>query len=223
MSDYYDEAMLAGYYDYKVLSESLSKEINDDSDVLEIGVGTGLMLEELFKIKPNCNYTGIDHTDSMLEEAKKRLPHSIKLIEKDVLDMNLDTKFNVIFSHGGVWGFAEKMFGSHILNKESNKEGLKNIHKHLKSQGKFLISIQSSHENSDVILKNNIIFRQTVKEVDDILYKEYIFERNGELLSKQYGTYQLWKGDEIDKLFRSSGFIDAGVTEDNKFRIYKLA
>jgi 16S rRNA A1518/A1519 N6-dimethyltransferase RsmA/KsgA/DIM1 with predicted DNA glycosylase/AP lyase activity len=50
MSNFYDDAMLAGYYNYQSIAKSLAKEIKDSSKILEIGVGTGLFMEQLCKI-----------------------------------------------------------------------------------------------------------------------------------------------------------------------------
>jgi cyclopropane fatty-acyl-phospholipid synthase-like methyltransferase len=222
MSDFYDDAMLAGYYDYKAGAESLANFIKDNSKVLEVGVGTGLFMEQLSKVNPNCDYYGIDHTDSMLIRARKKLNSKIKLSQEDVIDMNLNEKFDVIFSHGGVWGFTEKLFGGHIFNEQKNKQGLTNISQHLKSNGKFFINIQPSHSNSDIVIKDNIIFKQIVNKVNNILYKDYIFEEDGKILSEQRCTYRLFNEKETENLLTECGFKDLGISADGKFKILGL-
>lgn len=105
IADFYDEAMLAGYYDYKSSALSLGQIIKKNFKVAEIGVGTGLFLEQLCKIKPESQYYGIDYSDKMLKYAKRRLYDTVKLFNEDVLSMQLNEKFDVIFSHGGTWAF----------------------------------------------------------------------------------------------------------------------
>jgi hypothetical protein len=159
----------------------------------------------------------------MIVTAKYKLPKDINLFSEDVINMKLDKKFDIIFSHGGVWVFLEKVFLSHIFDDEKNKNALINIKYHLKNNGKFFINIQSNHSNSYTTLKKNIVFKQIVEEKDNFCYKDYIFEKDEKILSTQRCTYKLKRDKEIDKLFKECGFIDSGVTEDNKFRIYKLA
>ncbi|MFK5976726.1 MAG: class I SAM-dependent methyltransferase [Sulfurovum sp.] len=219
MSDFYDDAMLAGYYDYMSIAQSLANEIENNSKILEVGVGTGLFMEKLYKIKPNCIYYGIDHTQSMITQAEKKLNPTIKLLQEDITLMKLDEKFDVIFSHGGVWVFLEKVFLSHIFDDKKNIQGLKNIKNHLNKNGKVFINIQPNHSNSKIKIKDNIIFEQIVDEKDDFCYKDYHFKKDGKLISSQRCTYRLRKNQEINELFTECGLIDLGITSDGKFRV----
>lgn len=72
MSGYYDLIMTSGYYDYpKIVNELLAGP--GFRSVLEIGCGTGLILEELASRKHDIDITGFDLTEAMLAIAKERL------------------------------------------------------------------------------------------------------------------------------------------------------
>ena len=72
MAGYYDVIMTSGYYDYAKIVDSLVSH-HPERNVLEIGCGTGLILEELAKRQPKLPITGIDLTAPMLSIAQKRL------------------------------------------------------------------------------------------------------------------------------------------------------
>jgi len=222
MAEFYDVALLSGYYDYEQAAKSLASYIQAGNSVLEIGVGTGLLMAPLFNQQPECEFYGIDHTRNMLEKAKERLNPKVHLLEEDVGDMQLGKQFDVIFSHGGVWVFLTDVFMSHIQDDDFNKKALANIYQHLKKGGLFIINIQSMHKSAETPLKDGLIFRQVVDEQDTVCYKDYIFEKEGKILSKQRCTYRLWRGEEGRKLLEDEiGFQYLEISSDDKYRIYK--
>ncbi len=56
---------------YKVMAEVSPQ---NTKELLDLGCGTGLELDEIFKINPNVCVTGIDLTQAMLDELKKKHP-----------------------------------------------------------------------------------------------------------------------------------------------------
>ena len=72
MASYYDVIMTSGYYDYAKIVDNLVLQ-DQVEKVLEIGCGTGLILEELARRKSSIQISGIDFTGPMLDIAKKRL------------------------------------------------------------------------------------------------------------------------------------------------------
>ena len=107
IADYYDILMTDGYYDYTEISDSLCKVIGDRTDILELGVGTGLVVEKILERKPNFKITGVDNTHAMIEKAKKRIGDRIKYELQDVTKLNLDLQFDAAFSVGGCWYFID--------------------------------------------------------------------------------------------------------------------
>lgn len=87
MSDFFT-ARVEGYDDHMIktvegckegyikMAELLPKEVNE---LLDLGCGTGLELDEIFKIKPLINVTGIDLTQAMLDKLKQK--HADKNLE----------------------------------------------------------------------------------------------------------------------------------------------
>ena len=71
MSTYYDVIMTSGYYDYKKIVDGVLNQ--PSANILEIGCGTGLILEEIAKRNPAISLTGMDLTQAMLNIAQKRL------------------------------------------------------------------------------------------------------------------------------------------------------
>lgn len=61
---------------YKVVAENIPAKTEK---LLDLGCGTGLELDEIFKFKPNISVTGIDLSAEMLEKLKSK--HSDKKIE----------------------------------------------------------------------------------------------------------------------------------------------
>ena len=72
MSGYYDLIMTSGYYDYPKIVDALMASQGFQS-VLEIGCGTGLILEELAKRNTGVEITGFDLTQAMLNIAEQHI------------------------------------------------------------------------------------------------------------------------------------------------------
>jgi len=62
--------------------------------VLEIGCGTGRNLSWLRSLWPGAELTGVELTDAMLEQARRRLPDAVKLIPADVLAWQHGQKYD---------------------------------------------------------------------------------------------------------------------------------
>ena len=95
MSHYYDLIMTSGYYDYKKIVNELVGS-SDFANVLEIGCGTGLILEELAHRKSNIEITGFDLTAAMLAIAKQRLLayENVQLTQQNVVEDRKSTRLN---------------------------------------------------------------------------------------------------------------------------------
>jgi ubiquinone/menaquinone biosynthesis C-methylase UbiE len=72
MSSYYDLIMTSGYYDYDAIVNHLA-DFDQAQSVLEIGSGTGLILQRLAARRPALRLAGIDLTQAMLDIAADRL------------------------------------------------------------------------------------------------------------------------------------------------------
>jgi Methylase involved in ubiquinone/menaquinone biosynthesis len=84
----YDEHMIKNVEGckegYIKMSGLLPKEFNE---LLDLGCGTGLELDEIFKTKPFINVTGIDLTQAMLDKLKQKHPDkNLSLINASYFD-----------------------------------------------------------------------------------------------------------------------------------------
>ncbi|MEH1830996.1 MAG: class I SAM-dependent methyltransferase [Nostoc sp.] len=222
--NYYDllfQYIYTEYHDEVV--KSLFPIIKDSNNILEIGVGTGLVAERILKLKPNCNFTGIDISQTMLNTAKKRLGNKIKLVECDVLNMQLEESFDLAYSNSGVWFFLdtntdnEYLLCSSINSIENNIIGLRRVAEHLKMNGLLVLSAQGMHIDRVDKLPGDIIHQVKVSKTDTGVKKQYrwIRENNGEIISDTTADLLILDNNKTKQLMEQSGFEQIGI-EGNK-------
>ncbi len=229
ITDYYDLLMTQGYYDYQTLAEVVCSLMQDSHKILEIGVGTGLLAEKLKKLAPESEFTGVDITSSMLDIARKRLGAWGKLVEADVIEMDLQDTFDIAVSSGGVWVINQRGdsndLGDHGGGIDQDIKGLTNVAKHLRDGGLLLLSVQGEHKNYEQNLPGGIVYSQEIKQIaenDEIasIEKSYFFKNNGIILAQQklkLNYIKQWKKEEV---LKQAGFTFRGIHESQKFHIY---
>lgn len=73
--DGYDEHMLNEVEGCKEGYVKMAELLQEDTvELLDLGCGTGLELDEIFKTKPSIHVTGIDLTSAMLDKLKQKHP-----------------------------------------------------------------------------------------------------------------------------------------------------
>ncbi len=230
ITDYYDLLMKSGYYDYPKMAKELYSIVGNSRQVLEIGVGTGLLAEQYIKIDPNCKLTGVDITPSMLEIAKKRLGSEVELILADVLTMDLKATFDVSISNGGVWMFVadgdRRELVSHIPDIQASYQGFKNLARHLRQGGLFLLNLQKSGINWEKSLPGGIIYSHVIEELEDTRdyhtrQKSYFFKKDGKIIAQEQLTMTLFKDGAYQRLFDEAGLDFQGFNHDKSLVIYK--
>ena len=230
ITEYYDLWVMSGYYDYHKMAREAHSIVTNDRQILELGVGTGLLAQKYIELDPTCEFTGIDFTPSMLEIAKKRLGNQVKLLEADVVTMDLNATFDVAISNGGVWIVFDLgnqwELGTHIPGIEANLQGLKNVACHLRKGGLFLLNLQKPHEDYEKFISEEVVYSQQIEELEDtrdyhILKKSYLFKKDGEILAQEQLTLTFFKSDAYQQLFKEAGFDFQGISNDRVFVIYK--
>lgn len=132
--DFYDEHMLRDILGaaefYPFTAECLPK--NKDATVLDLGCGTGLELEEYFKLKPTAKITGIDLSEGMLNALRKKFADKeITLIKGSYFDVPFgENKFDAAVS-------VESL---HHFTKEEKIPLYKKLHSSLKEDGYFILT-----------------------------------------------------------------------------------
>ncbi|GAA0450648.1 class I SAM-dependent methyltransferase [Streptomyces olivaceiscleroticus] len=227
LARHYDMIMTSGYYDYDAYARELVARIGDRRNVLELGVGTGLACERLLELVPDgLRLTGIDHSRSMLAQARKRLGDRVHLVDQDVLRMTWEPAFDVAFSVGGVWLWLDDKdggthLGSHLLRDDENVAGLGNLARAVRPGGLLLLSVQEAHRSAKRPLPDGL---QYVQEVHDDgngrITKDYFVMRGDTVLAHQHSTYRVFPQTAAEQLLRHAGFRAADHESGALFRQY---
>lgn len=132
--DFYDEHMLRDILGaaefYPFTAECLPK--NKDATVLDLGCGTGLELEEYFKINPTAKITGIDLSEGMLNALSE------KFKDKDITLIK-GSYFDVPFGEN-LFDAAVSVESLHHFTKEEKIPLYKKLYSGLKENGYFILT-----------------------------------------------------------------------------------
>jgi len=155
---HYDQIMRSGYYDYEGIAGQLAAHLGaaGADTVLEIGVGTGLIVEQLLALHPQVHVDGVDLTEAMLDVARDRLAphlgHRVTLHRQNVLDLDLPRRYRAAFSYGGVWYFVPDggstwSLISHLREDADNEQAIERLGAHVVPGGTLLLGVQAPHSD----------------------------------------------------------------------------
>ena len=222
MASYYDVIMTSGYYDYAKIVDSLVLQDSIEK-VLEIGCGTGLILEELARRKPSIQISGIDLTAPMLAIAKERLKpfKNVVLSQQDVCNLSLPSAHNVAFSYGGVWYFVidgdkEPFLVSHISDHEANLQGLEKMAQHIAPHGTLLLGIQGPHHDYETVISNGMKYSQKIDPKDIGFTKHYYLDDGPQTLMAQTVKYRTYSFEEAKNMLSAFGLFYIPEVRDKK-------
>jgi len=222
MASYYDVIMTSGYYDYAKIVDSLVLQDSIEK-VLEIGCGTGLILEELARRKPSIQISGIDLTAPMLAIAKERLKpfKNVVLSQQDVCNLSLPSAHNVAFSYGGVWYFVidgdkEPFLVSHISDHEANLQGLEKMAQHIAPHGTLLLGIQGPHHDYETVISNGMKYSQKIDPTNIGFTKHYYLDDGPQTLMAQTVKYRTYSFEEAKNMLSAYGLSYVPEVRDNK-------
>lgn len=216
MAAHYDDIMLLGeYYDFCAVAEHLA-DVGDVRKVLEVGVGTGLVLEHLLKFRSDYDMvTGVDITSDMLDIARERLQFQpqVDLHEQNVVDLDLHVRtYDLAFSYGGTWYFVPDgdsfTMVSHIRDDLGNARGFERVAAHLAPGGRLLLGIQNPHFDYSRRLSNGTTYAQRLSPLEGGFRKEYVLTRDGTAgtpLVHQVTDYRAFTFQEAVDLLLSCG------------------
>lgn len=118
--DVFFENRLAGYDEHMLTTIEGAREfykftatqlpMGEDSEVLDLGCGTGLELEEYFSLNPSVHITGIDLSAAMLHAlSKKFLGRNLHLIHGSYFEVPFgNNKYTAAVSVESLHHFTEK-------------------------------------------------------------------------------------------------------------------
>lgn len=219
MASYYDVIMTSGYYNYSKIVDSLVAH-RPQRNVLEIGCGTGLILEELAKRQPQLPITGIDLTAPMLSIAQKRLAPfaSVSLSLQNITELSLNQQHELAFSYGGVWYFVmdgekEPFMVSHIADEQANRDGFAHLAKHMAQGGMLLLGVQGPHHDYQTVISNGMTYAQKIDPTDIGFTKHYYLLDGDKKVMDQTVRYRTYTFDQAKTLLGNHGFEYVHTTE----------
>ena len=141
MSDFF-EARLEGYDEHMLNNIESATEFypftasrlptDDDSLVLDLGCGTGLELEFYYRLNPSAKVMGIDLSEGMLAELKR------KFTDKDIT-LVCGSYFDVPLGEN-VFDAAVSVESLHHFTKGEKVSLYKRLHTALKEKGYFILT-----------------------------------------------------------------------------------
>lgn len=130
----YDEHMrecIEGADEFYKFTASLLP-LNKNCEILDLGCGTGLELEEYFKLNPAANVTGIDLSAAMLGALSKKFPDkNLNLINGSYFDTDFET---------GIYDAAVSVESLHHFTEEQKLSLYKKLRNALTADGYFILT-----------------------------------------------------------------------------------
>ncbi|MBD0851969.1 class I SAM-dependent methyltransferase [Maribacter arenosus] len=188
---------------------------NKDARILELCCGTGRLTLPI--AKDGYDIIGIDHTSSMLEQARAKASEGgleVEFIEADIRTLDLPEKYDLVFIP----------FNSihHLYKNEDLFKALNVVKKHLKKGGLFLLDcfnpniqfIVDGEKEQKEIAKyttkdgREVLIKQTMRyenktQINRIDWHYFI---NGEFDSIQNLDMRLFFPQELDSYLERNGF-----------------
>tara|TARA_Y100000590_G_scaffold470711_1_gene668217 strand:+ start:69927 stop:70673 length:747 start_codon:yes stop_codon:yes gene_type:complete len=227
IAEHYDTLMTDGYYDYDEISKNLCAIIGERRKLMELGVGTGLVADNLLKANPDFKITGVDNTPAMISQAKEKLGDRIAYELQDITKLSIDTRFEAAFSVGGCWYFIdngpdkELEFCSHIDDLETSKQGLKNVAEHLEKGGVLALALQAPHTNYSKELSNELTYSQEIFKEDNGFTKHYSFTSTQGVIAEQFYRYLVLPESEVHDFFKELDCKPLGLCPSRNFFVYQ--
>ena len=186
--------------------------------VLELACGTGRITIVL--AQAGFNVTGIDNSEGMLKEARRKSAEAgveIEWVKADMRNFNLDKVFSLIILPANAL--------CHLLDLSDFEACLENVRKHLTPNGRFIIEVFVPKIE---LLVNKPGERFPFSEYDDpdgrgriVVTESYVYESDTQI--KRIKTYHLIPGEEkeiegemnmhmyfpqyLDALIKYNGFV----------------
>jgi tRNA (cmo5U34)-methyltransferase len=190
--DFYDEHMLSGT-DLGVFYQNIPTWISFSGSsprVLDLGIGTGLELEGLYKKYPDMQVTGVDLSQKMLDKLREKYPDK-------PLDLICASYFDVDFGAGSAQGSAQgfdlalSIYSLHHFSEDLKLGLYRRICEALKPEGEFVLGdfTVATEEMQDMLLaENNRVRAEHGLAADELLHIDLPFTVETEVrLMKEAG------------------------------------
>lgn len=222
ISRFYDQIVERFYFDYKKLAHLLAQLIGEHrKNVLEIGIGTGLVAEQLMSY--GYQLTGIDFSEEMLSRARTRLGENIPLFNVDIKDFCALSQYDAVFSIMGPWYITcnhsrEYSYLSYLRTNEENRIGLENVSQMLRPEGILILSVQKPHQDLlEQPIGEKLYYSHKVARKFGYIKKDYSVKRENHRIAAQSCIFKEYKYDEVNPLLHSLGFSDIKTSPCGNF------
>ena len=175
MSDFF-EARLGGYDEHMLTNIECANEFYpftakqlptaESCHILDLGCGTGLELQEYYKLNPSARVTGIDLSQGMLTELQR------KFVDKDIT-LILGSYFDVPLGEN-VFDAAVSVESLHHFTKEEKVGLYSKLHIALKDNGYFILTDYFSlSDDEERMHRKNLIALKTEQGITDDEFYHY--------------------------------------------------
>ena len=167
-------------------------------DILDLGCGNARLLELLKDYQ--VTYLGIDYSKRLIEEAKADWPNH-SFIVGDILDLNLEKKFDLVFMVATL---------HHIPSQKLREKVLLNVKSVLKPNGRILMTNWNLWQKRYLkyIIKYTLLkISEAEKEINGILPEELDLQDVFIPWQKKYQRYiHAFTENNIARLLKKTGF-----------------
>ena len=175
MSDFF-EARLDGYDSHMMTNIECASEFYpftakqlptaENCCILDLGCGTGLELQEYYKLNSSAKVTGIDLSEGMLTELQR------KFVGKDIT-LILGSYFEVPLGEN-VFDAAVSVESLHHFTKKEKVDLYSKLHIALKDDGYFILTDYFSlSDDEERMHRNNLIALKTEQGITDDEFYHY--------------------------------------------------
>jgi len=227
VSKYYD-ATVSKNRDYEHVASQLSKELGHAEGVMDIGIGTGLVVEHLLKNNPNICITGIDTCQSLLDRAESRLAGKVELHCCSITEFETNKMFDGAYSRGGAWVYTKmgsKMkLASHIYDAVEVQKSFDVVAKYLRPNSKLLISTTNASSNSEFKIDGDITHYRQVSVIEkkgfSFLKMDYSYFKDKLFLERKCMEARLFDEEESWNFLKNAGFVKE-VSSSDDFLVFR--
>lgn len=175
MSDFF-EARLDGYDEHMMTNIEYASEFHpftakqlptaENCHILDLGCGTGLELQEYYKLNSSAKVTGIDLSQGMLTELQRKfVGKNITLILASYFDVPLGEN---------VFDAAVSVESLHHFTKEEKIPLYAKLHTALKENGYFILTDYFSlSDDEEEMHRQNLIALKTEQGITDDEFYHY--------------------------------------------------
>lgn len=164
----YDEHMLNNIESARVFYPYTAAclPMNEGAEVLDLGCGTGLELEEYFRLNHSAKVTGIDLAPGMLAELRRKLgERDITLIEGSYFEIPLGE---------GKYDAAVSVESLHHFTKDEKLPLYKKLYNSLKDNGYFILTDYfASSDEEECRLRQDLIRLKAEQGITDAEFYHY--------------------------------------------------